>query len=238
MRTYLAIALLAACGGKTTDPTPPRQLGVREHLEEAEEHDRDAKLHESSAAESSRRGGDVGDCQRVLADTPTSGGERLLASTPCWTAESSAADRHREIARELREAARAHRTRARELSEAERAACGGMPPEELEHSIFAHREDIAAVEALVEEDRIRGARIRFEPVAGLSADYLRASIACHQARAAALGYEPTYFGYDPTALAGVDVSVLESDGGLVIVLRASDPATALAAYGRAEALLP
>jgi hypothetical protein len=241
MRTALlaAVLLAVACGGRSPDPWPaPRPLGVQEHLAEAERQDAEAQVHEQTASEATRRDPYELICpDPVLADQLTSGGERLLARTPCWSAEPTAATRHRELAEHLRADAAAHRARAAELAAAERRACDGMPAEELAHSPFAHREDVDAVAALVENGRVHGARIRFRPVPGLTVDYLRGAIACHQARAAALGWEPTHFAYDPTLLPGAEVRVHQHGQAVVVTARAADQATALTIYGRAEELL-
>jgi hypothetical protein len=235
---FLALSLsVAACGGSSRVSSRP--FGVDDHLDEARRHETDAEREEriASDAEAASRNrmpvcGDV-----VIADQVTSGGERIHGRKPCWSAEQSTADRHHAEAARLRADARVHRARARELLEAERASCATLPAEEMDHTPFAHREDITWVGAELDGTKVRGARIRFRAVEGLSADWLRTAIACHQARAAALGYDAGYMGYDPTAVAGAEVEVVAGDDGIVVIVRATDDAAALAVYGRAEALV-
>jgi hypothetical protein len=237
MRALPFIALgLAACGGS---PRGSRPLGVGDHLAEARRHETDAEREEQIAgdvdAASRKRPPVCGDV--VVADQVSSGGERFHGTVPCWSSEQSTADRHRAEATRLRADARMHRARARELLEAERASCGTLPAEEMDHTPFAHLEDIVWVGAELDGAKVRGARIRFRPVEGLTEDWLRTAIACHQARAAALGYDPTYMGYDPSAVAGTAVEVIADDDGVLVIVRASDDAAALAVYGRAEELV-
>jgi hypothetical protein len=235
MRTLpFLVLLLPACASSSRQPAP---LGVEGNLTEASRHDAEAARHDRMAHDVGVEGQSQPVCgDTAIADQTTSGGERVGLHTPCWTSFGSTAEQHREQAARQRDDARVHRAKARKLVEAERRACATMPTGELNHTPFSHRDDIATVVAELDGDKVRGARIELRPVAGLTADWLRTAIGCHQARAAALGYDPTYMGYDPTLLAGVDTEVLDSDGHLVVVVRASDEATALAVYGRAEEL--
>lgn len=240
MRPVLAatIALAAAaCAG--TQSVPKQPLGAREHLAEADRHEADAQALEDRAAalERVQRPQTVVCGDQVLADQSTSGGERLGARAPCWTGERGAIARQREAAAHLRADARSHRARARALIIAADAACVGLPAEELEHSPFDHHEDIAAVSAELRGGRLAGARIRFAAVPGLDADWLRRSLTCHQALAAAVGHEPTYLATCPAVLPASRFEVLDRPAGLVVVVTAEELATALTIYARAEALL-
>ena len=237
MRTpLLLVALVSACGPSAS--IPHRPLGVQDNLAEADHHEGDADLHENQAGEAGRRTvqerAACGD--RVLADQVTSGGERLLGRSPCWTAAEDEA-RHRELAADLRADAAVHRARARELAQAEKDACAGMPADELDHTPFFHRADVATVAALVENGRVRGARIRFRAVPALTGDWLREAIACHQARAAALGWPEEHFAYDPTMVPGTSVTVEDDGAAIRVIIRADDDLAAQVAYGRAEDLL-
>jgi hypothetical protein len=233
----LALVLAAACGGSAPPPREP--LGVQGHLSEADRHEADAHQLDERAAAIERTGPPTayacGD--QALADQPTSGGERLGGRAPCWSGERGAIARSRALAHQLRADARAHRAQARVLATTERETCAGLPPEELEHSPFDHREDLAGVEAELDSDRLRGARIRFSRVPGLTAAWLRRALACHQAMAAATGYDPTHLATCPSTVAGADTTVIDDPGGLIVVVRAADPAAALTIYARAEALL-
>jgi hypothetical protein len=233
---FLALAVIAGCSRGSS--MPHRPLGVQGNLEEAEQHEHDADLHDDQAQEAAARTvqqrAACGD--RVLGSGLTSGGEQQLGRSPCWTAADDEA-RHREAAADLRHDAAVHRAYARELAQAELDACVAMPTKELDHTPFFHRADIAAVTALVERGHVRGARIRFRAVPGLTVDWLRAAIACHQARAAALGWPEQHFAYDPTMVPGTTVSVEERGATILVVVRADDDVAAHAAYGRAEGLL-
>lgn len=214
-------------------------MGATDHLMAAEQCDKEAAKHEEMAAEASARNDTTRLCgDRVMSDQVTSGGERLIQVSPCWTAEGDTVSRHKAEADRLHLDAEMHRAHARQLLDAEAASCAQMPAEELTHTPFAHREDIANVAAELDGDHVVGARITFRTVPGLTGDWLRQAISCHQARAAALGWDTTYMGYDPAVLPGVKAMVSEDDKGVVtVVLHAKDDGTALAVYGRAEDLL-
>ena len=234
---FIPVLALVACGG-SQDPAPTA-LGVEENLAEARRHEAEAEVHDELAREAAKGAAtpDVVCGDRVLADQVTSGGERLIGRTPCWSAEADAVARHRADAARLRAAAAAHRKRARELLAAEEGSCAGLAEAELEHSLFAHAEDVVAVSAELDGTRLRGARIRFRPVPDLTPEWMRASIACHQARAAATGYDPRHASYDPTLVAGATAEVIDEPAGPVVVIRGKDEAAALIVYGRAEALV-
>lgn len=231
----LLLLSLAACAGPSQRQRP---LGVGAHLAEASRCEKEAAQHEVKAeeAEIANRNGPAICGDTVLADQTTSGGVRIVAS-PCWSSDPAAVDRHREEAARLRRDARTHRALARELLAAEATSCSTMAADELDHTPFAHRDDVAGVVAELDGATVRGARIQFRPVSGLTADWLRTAITCHQARAAALGYDPKYMSYDPSVVSGADVTVSETDDGVVVVVHADDDAAALVVYGRAEELV-
>jgi hypothetical protein len=213
---------------------------VQENLSEADRHEADARALEQRAA--AREGLAVpppryvcGD--QAMADQVTSGGERLGIRAPCWSGESGALDRDRAAAAQLRADARAHRAQARALVMAQKGWCAGLPAAELDHSPLDHREDLVSVEADLDGDRVRGARIRFGKVPNLTADWLRQTLGCHQALAAAAGYEPTYMASCPAVLPGAQIDVIDDPAGLIVVIHDDDPGAALTVYARAEALL-
>jgi hypothetical protein len=173
---------------------------------------------------------------RALADQVTSGGERLMPFAPCWSSENSAVDRHRIAAAKLRSDAATHRAQARILL-SDIAACDGLPEAEVNHSLLDHREDIASVVAELDEGRLVGARVRFRRVLGLTADWMKQSLACHHARAALVGFDESYLPHSPAVVAGAETTVLEEDDGFVVLVNGKDTATALIIYARAEALL-
>lgn len=214
-------------------------MGVSDHLSEAERHEADARRQEALAEDAEAReranGGLIcGD--RALGQQATSGAERLTPRAPCWTSERETIARHRAAAQTLRVDARAHRALARQLVGSAGEACESLPDGELTRSPFSHREDIAAVEAVLDGDRVRGARIRFQPIEGLTAAWLERSLTCHQALAAASGYSPTYMASCPAAVAGASISARDTDLGPEVEIRAEDVASALVIYARAEAV--
>lgn len=240
MRTVLSLPfVLTACVASSPPPPARAPLGVAQNLEEAERHEADAAALERQAQE--RAGGqaapDAGCGDPVLADQVTSGGERVMLVAPCWSSGGGTDPRLREAAA-LRADAATHRTRAAALVEAEGAACAAFTEDERDDSAFLHLDDVVSVVAIVEQGRLRGATVRFRAVDGLTAPWMRASIACQQARGEALGWDPTHATFDPTVLSGADAWVTEARGGEVQVeITSDDPATALIVYHRAERLL-
>jgi hypothetical protein len=233
-----SLFVLAACAAPAR--VPPRQLGATEHLAEAERHEAEARRHDALAADAEARkaaqGGVIcGD--RELALQSTSGGAPLTPRPPCWTTEADAVAAHRRAAHGLRIDARAHRALARQLVGAAREACESLPEHELIASPFSHRDDIRSVEAELSGDRVRGARIRFAPIEGLTAAWLERSLTCHQALAAAGGYDPLYMPHCPAAVALAHVEAVDTADGPEVVIGSDDPAAALVIYARAEALL-
>jgi hypothetical protein len=211
-------------------------------MAEADAHDRDAQTHERASAEAAaaidpsavKCGNPV---VSTIADQTTSGGERIGSWVPCWTVERQAAERHHAEAVRLREQAHVDRAIARNLVAVEREFCAVMPPDELTHTPFWHREDIATVEPYLEEGVVHGARVRFKAVEGLTGAWLREAILCHQARSATLGHPPTYMDYDPTLVAGVHVVVTEKKGLVEVLVRADDGTAGAVVVSRAQALL-
>jgi hypothetical protein len=241
MRSLLIASLLAACGGAPQRTLqPPR--GYAAHMAAADDHDAAADAQDHAAAEA--RAGQATAQPRcgapvvsVIADQTTSGGERIGSWVPCWTVEREAADRHHAEAVKLRQEAHVDRAIARNLVAVEREFCAVLTPDELTHTPFWHREDIDAVTPYVEDDRVRGVRVRFKPVVGLTPQWLRAAILCHQARAATLGHPPTYLDYDPTLVVGVHVVVNPRGDATEVLVRAEDDGAAAIVGARANALL-
>jgi hypothetical protein len=238
MRFTIAVAILglAACSSPSKVPKAP--LGASQHLAEANRHEADARHHEelaneAEARESAGQGFTCGD--RALADQATSGGEKLAPRGPCWTSEREDIARHRAVAQSLRVDARAHRALARQLVGVARDACESLPENDLARSPFSHREDIASVEAVLDGDHVRGARVRFRPISGLNAAWLERSLTCHQALAAASGYAPTYMSQCPAAVRGAQITASDTPAGAEVEIRSEEVASALVIYARAEA---
>ncbi|HRC54429.1 MAG TPA: hypothetical protein PKU97_00840 [Kofleriaceae bacterium] len=238
MRLLWLPLVLVACSSRAPQLARP-PMTAQDHLSEAERHEAEARALEARAAEKERAGTPTpytcGDSR--LNELATSGGERLHVQTPCWAGELSAIQRDRSAADRLRAEARQHRSKARAMVLSERAWCAGLPTSELDHTPFDHREDLLSVRAEIEGDRLRGARVRFRRVPGLTVEWLRQTLACHQAIAAIAGYDPLHLSTSPSVVAGAESTVIDDPRGIEVVIRSNDPAAALVVYARAEALL-
>jgi hypothetical protein len=168
----------------------------------------------------------------AAADQSTSGGERLSSSVPCWTVPPQAG-----TSPDPAPPRETHTTRVAARDAVEVEFCSALPVDELTHTPLYHRGDIAAVEPYLEHGTIKGARIRFKRVEGLTADWMRQAIVCHRARTAALGREPPHLADDPTLLDGAHTAVTERRGIVQLVVRSDNDTTGAAVLARARALL-
>lgn len=122
------------------------------------------------------------------------------------------------------------------------AAVPARPLGVQDHLTEAERHDADAA-ALEQRAQAEDSRATLAPPyvcgdqPGLTADWLRQTLACHHALAAAAGFEPTYLATCPAVVAGAETTVQDDPAGLVVVVRASDAAAGLTIYARAEALL-
>ena len=238
MRTLLGLLLLTACAG------PPqarheRPKGWAGHQAEAEQHERAALAHDQAAEEvvssSSIDSYQCGDT--VLHEQSTSGTEPVTTWTPCWNLDEEAAIRHRESADAERRAAREDRAQAGALARAELQHCRGIPQHERTHSPFAHKRAVTEVITHREAGTVRGARIVFKRVPGLTGDYMRRAIACNQARFAVLGNPAQYAPADPTLVEGADVEVTETRQNIIVTIKVDDDVQAAVAAERAQDLV-
>jgi hypothetical protein len=199
------------------------------HSERAEQYRQNTRLPDSqAAAPQTYQCGDT-----VMSDQLTSGGARIVQAVPCWDASEELAEHRRFLAeRELR-IAHAERRAATDLVEAELAACRGLSPQELEHSPFAHRREIADVIPHRVTGTLRGVRIVWKPVLGLTADWMRRAIACHRARFERLGEPPVYFPEDPTLVAPSTVTVAQRGDHLEVLIETPDGTAGQLALERA-----
>lgn len=238
---FSLVVAAAACGGRAQDPSPPRPVLADEHPANAE-HDPEALGHEPQVVALTPEVEIAPPyvCgNKVLGDQLSAGTEPLLGTVPCWRNEAMVTDAHRAEAERLRAEVAVHKEMAGSLVHAEELACEGLSADELGHTPFAHRDDVVSADELREDGELRGARIVFAQVGGLSANWMRQAVACHHARAAALGYNPRFMSYDPTVLqyASTMVNALD-DGGLEIKVTSTDPEVAALIYARALALVP
>ena len=221
------------------DPGHNRPLSAQEHLDEAKRHEREAEAEDQRFhSEPETRTGQPVECfDRPLAGVPHSGGEALRIMRPCWTRHTHSTHEHTAHAEEHLRAAAEHRAKAANLVAAERRACTGLGEEEISHSPFFHREDIAKVEAILEKGTVRGARVTFKPVVGLTLDWLQRAVGCHLARTAVMGFSHRYMAYCPLMLESVTSEVEEAPDGLVVLIRAKRDDIAAAVLGRAQDLI-
>ncbi len=179
-------------------------------MTDAREHDRLAAAHEQAAGEAeTRRGpGSLACPDLTLNDQLTTGGfGRVTNWQPCWDVNEEAGMRHRYAAETERRAAQHDRQGAARLAEAEVAACVGIPEGEREHSVFAHRQEIAEVLPHREAGQVRGAWIVFKPVPGVTASWVRRDIQCQRARWVLHGKPPV--ADDPTLVPGAQIQVFD-----------------------------
>ena len=243
MRTVLlALAIAVGCGGSPALPrTELRGYGAR--MVAADRYDQLADAHSRAAGSPDTpvnpddyQCGDVDVNEQV-----TSGGKPLVKlgahSVPCWNPAEENAQRQRLAAERLRRRAQDERHAAANLIAAEREACRGISAAEIEHSPFAHRQEIAEVIPHRERGKIRGVRIVFKPVVGLSAAWMEQAIACHRARFARLGEPPTYLADDPTLVSGAVTTVSQHRGHIEVLVETRDEVAAHVALGRGQDLV-
>ena len=231
----LATLATVACGS-SHEPVARHPEGYAARMEAADEHSERAdqyrqatKLPDTSSA--TPQGYNCGDT--VMSDQLTSGGARIVQAAPCWDpAEEHAAHQRYLAAREHKLAQEARRS-ANHMVETELAACRGLSPQELEHSPFAHRREIAAVVPHRVTGALRGVRVVWKPVPGLTADWMRSSIACHRARFERLGEPPIYFPEDPTLVARSTVTVEQRGNHVEVQIETADDMTGQVALERA-----
>ena len=240
---YMAIVaglLVWGCGSPNPDQTfPAKHRSVTDNLAESERHEREAAAHEA------RRGaeppsGDTGDIQCIddpLAGVTYIGTEPYKVMRPCWTGGESSSEQHRKEAERHREAAAASRARAAALVAAEGRSCGGLGEAEISRSPLTHADDVVRVDEWRDGDTLVGARMVLRRVRGLTPEWLRSSLVCHQSRAAALGYPVDFMSDCPNTLPNTSVEVEDVRDGIEVRIRANDDLTAAAILGRATDIL-
>lgn len=241
MRIAVAAALfLASCATpKPIDRGHNRPLSVAEHQQEADRHEQEAEKQQSLyRPEANNPNAQPLQCfDQPLAGVPTDGTEDIPLMRPCWTVDTNPTANHKRAAEAHLRAAAEHRAKAAALLGAEKQSCRGMGEQEISHSPFYHRDDILSVKPYREGHTLRGAVVLFRRVPGLTAAWMRRAIACHQARAAVMGYSRTFMSYCPLMLEGVAASVDDTPAGIRVTLRSKDDVTAAAVLGRTEDLV-
>ena len=214
-------------------------LSVNEHTQEVKRHEREAAHHRRRY----NPGAHHPEAPRYqcadepVAGTVESGGESMPVFRPCWRSVTNPTAWHLAEVRAHKNYAAQHRDRIADLLRTERQACKGLGEAAISHSPMFHREDITAVTAYRERGKLKGARVVFRKLPGLTARWLHGALFCHQARAAVMGYSKTFHAYCPASLPGVSVATREVRAGIVVTLRATDEVTAVAVLGRAKRLL-
>lgn len=209
-------------------------MSAAEHLEEAERSEREAAQIAEGAP--NRPGQDVPRAVAGVSDVSTSGGEPL--TRPRWTSSLAPTMQQQMKADSLRREAAEHRTMAKNLLAAERRACQGLSQEDIDRGPFFYQRDIARVEPIkTREGEIKGARIEFASVPGLTVHWMERAIECAQARAAVLGYPRDYMRESPLMIPGVEATVQMKGTHVEVIMQARDRLTAIQVLGRSEALL-
>lgn len=227
-----SVSMLMTCGAPE-QPPPAQPRSAAGLLANAERDEKEAARHEVMARDPESQGV-LDACVSPIDDVSTTGGERLVTRRPCWTGVINPSERHREEAERLRQEAARHRAQASALLRAEQQACSGIAQEEIDHSPFFHGEDILSVEPYYVDGALRGAKVWFRKVPGLTVEWMRQDIACQQARAAVMGQNESFQSYCPLMLPGVTATVEDTDKGILVVLRARTEDVATAVLGRAQ----
>lgn len=224
----LLSALFLACGSNVPAHEHPEPLSVAQHEEQAQAHEEQAEI-DSEKVESHLKGEEA---QCIDIGGPlNSGGERTPVMQPCWTKSEQNAEYLREAARQ-RKAAQDHRHWAQLLVEAEAEACGPLSTKDRSIGPFMHYHDILSVDEYKEGGKMLGAVVTFRKVPGSSLEWFKASIRCHQAWAAKIGFDPSFLSSSPLALEKVGTSAVEVDNTIVVTLRSTVPTIAAQVYGR------
>jgi hypothetical protein len=230
---YALLATLVGCAL----PNRPEPKSWVEHQQAADAHDQRAAEHDRAASAHAKH--DVARYQcgdLVAADQATSGGEPLAPSIPCWDPEEETYERHRTEAQHERVLAHQERVAAATLVREEEAACKTISQDEQQHSAFAHHKEIAEIVPHYVDSKLRGARIVFKPVLGLTAEWLKEDIACHTAHFHTTGEDPNYMPDDPTLVPGAVVSVQPTSRTIEVVVEGDTDEAGQESLGRAQAL--
>ncbi|MFZ6180529.1 hypothetical protein [Nannocystis pusilla] len=222
---------MPAAGCASSRDTQPHAMSAAAHESVAGQHERAAATHEAARSPQAVE-------ERAGCAAP------VLGAQVCWSAARTDPDEHAAQAEEHRRIAAEHRAASAALRAAEASACATIASDDRDISPFEHVEDVAAVEPLYEmvtvsketSPRLVGASVLFRPVPGLTIERLQQIIDCHLARNAALGHNTSRMPDCPLVPAGVSAAVEQTPTGLVVLLRAADPATAREVLERAERL--
>jgi len=220
----LVLPIAAFLVGCASSGTRPHDMSAAEHRSAAEREEQAALEH------------------AALYD-PDASGQVRRCSKPhvCWTSRSNPTRQHAEDAKTHRELAAKHRAASAALVAAESRACAGIEPEERDISPFYHREDIVSVEPVYHEAqreaRLRGAKVVFREVPGLTPERLQRQVECHLARASAAGHVMPEMSYCPLMLRDVKAEVARTSSGIGVLVSSDDPETSNEILQRAQTLV-
>lgn len=231
----LTLSLSAgACGPAAQKHEHPTPLSAEQHEEDAKEHERIADLEEQGVEPT--KGTDDTRCIDQGQEPLYSGGERTRVMMPCWT-QAERNSKHMLESAANRKAAREHRAWAKRLVELETTTCSRLTVIERETSPLSHIPDILAVDEYRENGALSGAKVTLRKVPGLTLEWVNASIACQQARAAKVGYDRSFMPLSPLALPKTSTSAKVVGETVIVTLRSKDPIVAAEIYGRASRVL-
>jgi len=240
MRSMILLTIVAAACARSNEPLVRHPRGYAAQMQSADAHEQRAEQHRQASRlpDSARNPGERYSCgDTSLIDQATSGGERLMPTVPCWDVAEENAQHQRYLAAREERIARTERRDATSMVETELAACRGLSEREREHSPFSHRKEIAAVIPHRDSGVLRGVRIVFKPVPGLTEVWMRQAIACHRARFERMGEPAGYLPEDPTLVAGTATTVDMRSGHLEVVIATDDGRSARVALDRARDLV-
>lgn len=176
-----------------------------------------------------------------------------------WQSEANPTDRHRKQAEQHKRLAEGHRAASKALVEAEQRFCSGIPEADRDMSPFAHGEDVIAVQGLKKLDAtypheggvteiqiqqagkmspgsLRGARVTFQAVPGMSGEWLQRVVDCHLARNAVIGGADMPF--CPLAVLHATATVTSTGNGFAVDIMSDDADSVREIIRRASALRP
>ena len=225
--TRLSLVLLASCGAATATATDHTTTATARRP-------RMTRVATKAPAVDHLECGDT-----VLNDQLTTGGIGPVTTwQPCFDVTEEQAVREQTLGNEAppqRSQAEIHA--AAQLVQAEAEACRDVPAHERDHSVFAHKKAIASVEPVRDATGIRGVRVTFKPVRGLTKAFIERDIACTRARWAVSGRDPKLMPYDPTLVDGADVHVVDDGGRTVVTVTAGSADAAQVLLARAQGQL-
>lgn len=155
----------------------------------------------------------------------------------CWSEPRNPTARHLREAERRAALAERHRAASKALRDTEAIACADVARADRDESPFLHREDVLAVEPLLEHGRAAGAAVLFRRVPGLNAETMGKIASCHAARNAVMGHDRPGSSWCPLAVAEIRIDSAERPDGIVLLIGSSEEAGAEEVLRRASAVL-